>query len=320
MMRKLLNILILITLAGTLSPVFYVEAQPPTPPATPGTEYKLLAPLPNPNNSGTLEEYFNPADPTGAALGKYLNMMIKLIIGISAVLAVVMIVIGGMEYMTSELISSKEAGKKKIQEALLGLLIALGAWALLNTINPDLLNTNVTIGQATITVTQIPVAQQVAGRLGQSRAQCTPVTNPSSPCTLSNLANSGFANTTQASSICNGESGGVANAASGSDMCRDGNSFSFGLFQVNVIAHANAIPGGVCSGVIQTNGSGTQGTCLQQQNGICVRYDCTVTNQSKYQSCISYITNPANNISFARNLQAARGWDQWGFNNSCGFP
>ena len=41
--------------------------------------------------------------------------------------------------MTSELISSKEAGKERITHALLGLLIALGAYALLFTINPELL-------------------------------------------------------------------------------------------------------------------------------------------------------------------------------------
>ncbi|MEI8175100.1 MAG: hypothetical protein WCG28_04080, partial [bacterium] len=42
--------------------------------------------------------------------------------------------------MTSELISSKEAGKESIRNALLGLLLALGAWLILNTLNPDLLN------------------------------------------------------------------------------------------------------------------------------------------------------------------------------------
>ena len=51
-----------------------------------------------------------------------------------------MIVVGGMEYMTSELISSKEQGKTRITEALLGLVVALSAYALLNTINPELLN------------------------------------------------------------------------------------------------------------------------------------------------------------------------------------
>lgn len=111
---------------------------------TPVTPYQLLAPLPG------VGPDFNPQDKT--ALGKYLNVMIKLIIGLSAVFAVVMIVIGGIEYMTSELISSKEAGKEKIKDALLGLLIALGAYALLNTINPDLLNSDITISDAVIQI------------------------------------------------------------------------------------------------------------------------------------------------------------------------
>jgi cell wall-associated NlpC family hydrolase len=68
--------------------------------------------------------------------------MIKIFIGLCAVLAVVMIVIGGIEYMTSELVSSKEAGKERIRGAIFGLLLALGAWTLLNQINPDILNTN----------------------------------------------------------------------------------------------------------------------------------------------------------------------------------
>ena len=41
---------------------------------------------------------------------------------------------------------------------------------------------------------------------------------------------------TQASSICNGESAGNPSLASGVDKCSDGNSFSFGLFQINIIA------------------------------------------------------------------------------------
>ncbi len=137
-MKKKLYILILIILAGIFSPVFQVHAQ------TSSTNYQLLAPLPE------MEENFNTAD--DSALSTYLNSIIKTIIGLSAVFAVVMIVIGGMEYMTSELVSSKEAGKERIKDALLGLLIALGAWALLNTINPELLKSDVKIESAVITI------------------------------------------------------------------------------------------------------------------------------------------------------------------------
>jgi len=119
----------------------------PTPPATATTNtiYDPLAKLPG------LE---SPIDTAGECpFGRYLNIMIKLILGIAAVLAMVMIVMGGIEYMTSELISGKEAGKETVTHAILGLLIALGAYLILNTINPQLLSVCLdTLPKATIEI------------------------------------------------------------------------------------------------------------------------------------------------------------------------
>ena len=67
-----------------------------------------------------------------------------------------MIVMGGLEYMTSELISSKEEGKKKILGAIFGLVLALGAYILLFTINPDLLNSDLNPPNTTVTPTPNP--------------------------------------------------------------------------------------------------------------------------------------------------------------------
>src|SRR5258708_283862 len=53
------------------------------------------------------------------ALGTYLNIMIKLCIGIAAVLAMIMIVMGGIEYMTSELMSHKQEGRERVTNAIL---------------------------------------------------------------------------------------------------------------------------------------------------------------------------------------------------------
>jgi len=120
---------------GTSDPATTTPTTTTTPP--PATPYNLLAPLPSVNGGDPMSTF----DPTQANnLSVYLNLMIKLFIGICAVLAVVMIVMGGIEYMTSELISSKQAGKDRILHAIFGLLLALGAWTLLNTINPNLLN------------------------------------------------------------------------------------------------------------------------------------------------------------------------------------
>ncbi len=114
--------------------------------------YHFLAPLPCDGancTNGQLKDF----DPTQKdVLTSYLNTMIRIIIGLAAVLAVVMIVIGGIQYMTSELISSKEAGRSRITQAILGLLLALGSYALLNTINPEILKSEVNIPDATVQV------------------------------------------------------------------------------------------------------------------------------------------------------------------------
>jgi hypothetical protein len=107
---------------------------PGGPAPTKNTSYKLLAPLPGPE--GLIETYEVGAD---KQLTTYINTALQIFIGICAVLAVIMIVIGGLEYMTSELVSSKESGKSKITQAIFGLVLALGAWTILNQINPDLL-------------------------------------------------------------------------------------------------------------------------------------------------------------------------------------
>jgi type IV secretory pathway VirB2 component (pilin) len=114
--------------------------------------YNFLAPLPvpDPDSNGEMQTTFDPTDPN--ALGNYLNLIIKLIIGFSAVMAVVMIVMGGLEYMTGELISEKASGKEKITGAVFGLVLVLGSWLLLNEINPDLLNSDITIDTASIKV------------------------------------------------------------------------------------------------------------------------------------------------------------------------
>lgn len=95
------------------------------PGVTPGV-YTLLAPIGNlttaPDN-----------------MGDYFNTIFTLAIGLCGVLAVIMIVIGGVQYMGDESIFGKTEAKSRITSAVLGLLIALGSYALLNTINPDLL-------------------------------------------------------------------------------------------------------------------------------------------------------------------------------------
>ncbi len=309
--------------------------KPPAPPDTPDkkintdTTYTLLAPLPGfgiDANGKTIPFETDPKK-NPCAFGNYMNILIKLLIGFASVLAVIMIVIGGLEYMTSELMNTKEQGRERISNAILGLVIALGSWALLNTLNPKLLDVCLDkLPEAKITIQN----EQIRGRLGQGN--CVPVSDSTSLCSPDNLTKAGFSNGTQASSICNGESLGATNPniASGVDVCEDNNPFSFGLFQINVLAHADEIP--ACGGIFRTNANppakmGTSindtilGGCLDRDKTgiVCLKYACDVADQKKYNTCVSYITNPVNNIAFALKLQQSRGWGQWGFNASCHF-
>ena len=123
--------------------------------------YYPLAPLPGVGQTCTQDikgkticvETASEAGKPSTAFAGYLNAMIKIFIGLCAVLAMVMIIMGGIQYMTSELISGKEEGKKKITQAVLGLILALGAVAILNTINPDLLDLSLgNVSEVTITI------------------------------------------------------------------------------------------------------------------------------------------------------------------------
>lgn len=90
---------------------------------------------------------------TARNLPAYLEAVFKLLIGIAAALAVIMITIGGIQYMSTDAISGKEEGKEKINHALMGLLLAMGAWLILNTINPATL-------ELKFNPTPIPVTNQ----------------------------------------------------------------------------------------------------------------------------------------------------------------
>lgn len=122
---------------------FIVFAQTPAGACAPGT-YRLLAPV------GGLTECLT--------LTAYLSGVFYITIGIAGVLAVVMIVICGIQMMMSGSVAGKSAAKECIWNALFGLLIALGAYAILYTINPELLRNDIALiaAPSSITGTQKP--------------------------------------------------------------------------------------------------------------------------------------------------------------------
>src|SRR3989338_8288416 len=102
----------------------------------PSDKYCVLAPL----SSETTEIGPN------FKLGDYARLILRIGIGLAALLSVLMIVVGGMRWMISDVVGDKEVGKNMITNAIGGLLLVLGAWALLNTINPDILSLRFLVG------------------------------------------------------------------------------------------------------------------------------------------------------------------------------
>jgi len=70
----------------------------------------------------------------------FIANLYKFAVSIAILLAVIFIVWGGIRYMTTDVAGGKSAGKSAIQNALFGLIVVLGSFILLNTINPDLIN------------------------------------------------------------------------------------------------------------------------------------------------------------------------------------
>lgn len=119
-----------IGLSDAINPtnIAFAQNQP-----TSGT-YVPLAPLPNTGlDSGTTTTNFR----------SYVLGMFGLLIGAAAALAVIMIVIGGIQYMSTDAISGKSEGKERITDAIYGLLLAISCWLILNTVNPDILKFDV---------------------------------------------------------------------------------------------------------------------------------------------------------------------------------
>lgn len=166
-----------------------------------------------------------------------------------------------------------------------------------------------------------------AGVYGGGNGSCT---IPSSGyCSPSNLDCFG-SRVNDAAQVCTAESGGNPSSVSGTDLCKDGKSFSGGLFQVNILANNSYISG--CDNSFYTkNGSGAQGNCLKCSDGstgatcpkgtYCKIRDCQITDVSMYKTCMSAIFNPTSNLEIACKLYSASGndFDPWAYSaNKCG--
>jgi len=75
---------------------------------------------------------------TPPSIAEYVATFYRFSLGIAGVLAVAMIVVGSLYYSLSGIAEKKNQGKEFITSAIYGLILLLGAYLILNTINPEL--------------------------------------------------------------------------------------------------------------------------------------------------------------------------------------
>jgi hypothetical protein len=76
-------------------------------------------------------------------ISSYISSVFTILFVLGGLFAVVLIIIGGITYMASEVsIDGKGKAKKRIQNALWGLLLLIGSFIILHTINPQFINLN----------------------------------------------------------------------------------------------------------------------------------------------------------------------------------
>jgi hypothetical protein len=138
----------LVTAVSALFYYFFL-VEPALAQAPAGT-YVPLAPLPG---------IGGPFDfKTTGALPKFLTGVFTLAIGIAGVLAVVMLVVCGIKMMGTPSASARSEAKECIWNAIFGLLLAIGSWVLLYTINPALVANDVTSAKDSVSSAPAPTA------------------------------------------------------------------------------------------------------------------------------------------------------------------
>lgn len=78
-------------------------------------------------------------------LAVFFNNLYKFAIGMATVLAVIMIIWGGIEYSWQDIPGAKSNGKERIQQAILGLVLVLSPALVFSIINPSILNLSINL-------------------------------------------------------------------------------------------------------------------------------------------------------------------------------
>lgn len=134
--------------------------------------YQPLAPIPGLTGSSVpMTTATNGAN----GFSEYIKLLYKWGVSAASGLAVVVIMYGGVQYMTSAGGGGIEEAKGRIQGAVMGLLLALGSYIILQTINRDLLSTNFALETLSVDVVTgnktLETAQTMAAFLAVNNAK-----------------------------------------------------------------------------------------------------------------------------------------------------
>src|SRR3989344_3775296 len=99
-----------------------------------------LAPITGLTDPGTATSIINENN-----FAFFFNNLYKFSIGLAAALAVIMIIWGGLEISTQDSITKQGAGRERITQAILGLILVLSPVLVFSIINPSILNLDIGI-------------------------------------------------------------------------------------------------------------------------------------------------------------------------------
>lgn len=106
--------------------------------AADGIKYNVLAPFPgDPNKIDAARSV--------STFSGYLSGAIPFILRLAAVFAVVQIVIGGFQWALSEAVGNIQDAKDRMTQAIIGLVLAMTSYLILNSINPELVTLKIGI-------------------------------------------------------------------------------------------------------------------------------------------------------------------------------
>lgn len=272
----------------------------------------------------TYQDSAAAANNNSGVLYKCINQVYKFAIVIASVVSVFFIVIAGYIYISSD--GDQEAvskAKNILASSIASIVILLVGYVLLKALNPDLVEFH---SVQPPSVVMQPGANTPPGSGSGGSIDTSVCKVDVGACNLSQISACPKWDAKTASGVCYIESGGGNVAAkSGSDKCTDGASWSIGLFQINILAHAGAdyMPAACKKGIIEKNGSGPQGNCLVWRDGkvdtVCLKRDCRVIDQDAYKACVDALSVSKTNIDIACTLYGQRGWQPWTwtYNNVC---